>query len=73
MNRDEYRRTAADAIGGQAFIYYFYFLALGNAIAYFLALGNAIAYFLAYRYPLEVATYYPMIIAFFSIILIGYR
>jgi hypothetical protein len=61
MNRDEYRRTEADAIGGQAFIYYFYFLALGNAIAYFLA----------YRYPLEVATYYPMIIAFFSIILIG--
>lgn len=58
---DEYRRTAADAIGGQAFIYYFYFLALGNAIAYFLAI----------RYPLEVATYYPMIIAFFSIILIG--
>ncbi|WP_153055075.1 DUF3278 domain-containing protein, partial [Streptococcus suis] len=30
---DEYRRTEADAIGGQAFIYYFYFLALGNAIA----------------------------------------
>ncbi|MEI4334369.1 DUF3278 domain-containing protein [Streptococcus suis] len=58
---DEYRRTEADAIGGQAFIYYFYFLALGNAIAYFLA----------YRYPLEVAAYYPMIIAFFSIILIG--
>lgn len=58
---DEYRRTEADAIGGQAFIYYFYFLALGNAIAYVLA----------YRYPLEVATYYPMIIAFFSIILIG--
>ncbi|MBM7267122.1 DUF3278 domain-containing protein [Streptococcus suis] len=58
---DEYRRAEADAIGGQAFIYYFYFLALGNAIAYFLA----------YRYPLEVATYYPMIIAFFSIILIG--
>ena len=61
MNRDEYRRTAADAIGGQAFIYYFYFLALGNAIAYFLV----------YRNPLEVATYCPMIIAFFSIILIG--
>ncbi|HEP1806656.1 TPA: DUF3278 domain-containing protein [Streptococcus suis] len=58
---DEYRRAEADAIGGQAFIYYFYFLALGNAIAYFLA----------YRYPLEVAAYYPMIIAFFSIILIG--
>ncbi|HFI0106935.1 TPA: DUF3278 domain-containing protein [Streptococcus suis] len=58
---DEYRRTEADAIGGQTFIYYFYFLALGNAIAYFLAI----------RYPLEVATYYPMIIAFFSIILIG--
>lgn len=58
---DEYRRAEADAIGGQAFIYYFYFLALGNAIAYFLA----------YRYPVEVAAYYPMIIAFFSIILIG--
>lgn len=58
---DEYRRAEADAIGGQAFIYYFYFLALGNAIAYFLA----------YRYPLEVATYYPMILGFFSIILIG--
>ncbi|HFI0469445.1 TPA: DUF3278 domain-containing protein [Streptococcus suis] len=58
---DEYRRTKADEIGGIAFIYHFYFLALGNAIAYFLA----------YRYPLEVATYYPMIIAFFSIILIG--
>ncbi|MEI4340144.1 DUF3278 domain-containing protein, partial [Streptococcus suis] len=58
---DEYRRAEADAIGGQAFIYYFYFLALGNAIAYFLA----------YRYPIEVAAYYPMIIAFFSIILIG--
>ncbi|HFI0128853.1 TPA: DUF3278 domain-containing protein [Streptococcus suis] len=58
---DEYRRAEANAIGGQAFIYYFYFLALGNAIAYFLA----------YRYPIEVAAYYPMIIAFFSIILIG--
>lgn len=58
---DEYRRSQADAIGGQAFIYYFYFLALGNAVAYFLAI----------RYPVEVATYYPMIIAFFSIILIG--
>ncbi|HEL1612102.1 TPA: DUF3278 domain-containing protein [Streptococcus suis] len=58
---DEYRRTKADEIGGIAFIYHFYFLALGNAIAYFLA----------YRYPLEVATYYPMIIGFFSIILIG--
>ncbi|MHC3499044.1 DUF3278 domain-containing protein [Streptococcus suis] len=58
---DEYRRAEADAIGGQAFIYYFYFLALGNAVAYFLAI----------RYPVEVATYYPMIIAFFSIILIG--
>ncbi|HEM3574482.1 TPA: DUF3278 domain-containing protein [Streptococcus suis] len=58
---DEYRRAEADAIGGQVFIYYFYFLALGNAIAYFLAI----------RYPVEVATYYPMIIAFFSIILIG--
>ncbi|HHT7796234.1 TPA: DUF3278 domain-containing protein [Streptococcus suis] len=58
---DEYRRTKADEIGGLAFVYHFYFLALGNAIAYFLA----------YRYPLEVAAYYPMIIAFFSIILIG--
>ncbi|HGA1493268.1 TPA: DUF3278 domain-containing protein [Streptococcus suis] len=58
---DEYRRAEADVIGGQAFIYYLYFLALGNAIAYFLA----------YRYPIEVAAYYPMIIAFFSIILIG--
>ncbi|MGQ7462070.1 DUF3278 domain-containing protein [Streptococcus suis] len=58
---DEYRRTTADEIGGIAFIYHFYFLALGNAIAYFLA----------YRYPVEVASYYPMIIAFFSIILIG--
>ncbi|NQN83039.1 DUF3278 domain-containing protein [Streptococcus suis] len=58
---DEYRRTKADEIGGIAFIYHFYFLALGNAVAYFLA----------YRYPLEVAAYYPMIIAFFSIILIG--
>ncbi|HFI0465002.1 TPA: DUF3278 domain-containing protein [Streptococcus suis] len=58
---DEYRRTEADAIGGQAFIYYFYFLALGNAIAYFLA----------YRYPVEVATYYPMTIALFSFILLG--
>ncbi|HFI0427047.1 TPA: DUF3278 domain-containing protein [Streptococcus suis] len=58
---DEYRRTKADEIGGIAFIYHFYFLALGNAIAYFLA----------YRYPVEVATYYPMIIAFFSIVLIG--
>ncbi|WP_105125129.1 DUF3278 domain-containing protein [Streptococcus suis] len=58
---DEYRRTKADEIGGIAFIYHFYFLALGNAIAYFLA----------YRYSLEVATYYPMIIGFFSIILIG--
>lgn len=58
---DEYRRTKADEIGGIAFIYHFYFLALGNAIAYFLA----------YRYPVEVASYYPMIIAFFSIILIG--
>ncbi|WP_099872326.1 DUF3278 domain-containing protein [Streptococcus suis] len=58
---DEYRRAEADVIGGQAFIYYLYFLALGNAIAYFLA----------YRYPVEVAAYYPMIIAFFSIILIG--
>ena len=48
---DEYRRAEADAIGGQAFIYYFYFL--------------------AYRYPLEVATYYPMIIALFSFILLG--
>ncbi|HEM6306108.1 TPA: DUF3278 domain-containing protein [Streptococcus suis] len=58
---DEYRRTKADEIGGIAFIYHFYFLALGNAVAYFLAI----------RYPIEVAAYYPMIIAFFSIILIG--
>ncbi|NQJ02788.1 DUF3278 domain-containing protein [Streptococcus suis] len=58
---DEYRRAEADAIGGQAFIYYFYFLALGNAVAYFLAI----------RYPVEVATYYPMTIALFSFILIG--
>ncbi|HEL2243854.1 TPA: DUF3278 domain-containing protein [Streptococcus suis] len=58
---DEYRRTKADAIGGQAFIYHFYFLALGNAVAYFLA----------YRYPVEVANYYPMIIALFSFILLG--
>ncbi|WP_153056841.1 DUF3278 domain-containing protein, partial [Streptococcus suis] len=58
---DEYRRAEADAIGGQAFIYYFYFLAFGDAIAYFLA----------YRYPVEVASYYPMIIAFFSFILLG--
>ncbi|MGQ7423517.1 DUF3278 domain-containing protein [Streptococcus suis] len=58
---DEYRRTKADAIGGHAFIYHFYFLALGNAVAYFLAI----------RYPLEVATYYPMTIALFSFILLG--
>ncbi|HEL9644930.1 TPA: DUF3278 domain-containing protein [Streptococcus suis] len=58
---DEYRRTRADEIGGQAFIYYLYFLAFGNAIAYFLA----------YRYPVEVANYYPMIIALFSFILLG--
>lgn len=58
---DEYRRAEADVIGGQAFIYYLYFLALGNAIAYFLA----------YRYPVEVAAYYPMIIALFSFILLG--
>lgn len=58
---DEYRRAEADAIGGQAFIYYFYFLALGNAVAYFLAI----------RYPVEVANYYPMIIALFSFILLG--
>ncbi|HEM6287763.1 TPA: DUF3278 domain-containing protein [Streptococcus suis] len=58
---DEYRRAEADAIGGQAFIYHFYFLALGNAIAYFLAI----------RYPVEVANYYPMIIALFSFILLG--
>ncbi|HFI0325493.1 TPA: DUF3278 domain-containing protein [Streptococcus suis] len=58
---DEYRRAEADVIGGQAFIYYLYFLALGNAIAYFLA----------YRYPIEVAAYYPMIIALFSFILLG--
>ncbi|MGQ7554923.1 DUF3278 domain-containing protein [Streptococcus suis] len=58
---DEYRRTRADEIGGQAFIYYLYFLAFENAIAYFLA----------YRYPVEVANYYPMIIALFSFILLG--
>ncbi|HEL1739916.1 TPA: DUF3278 domain-containing protein [Streptococcus suis] len=58
---DEYRRTKADEIGGIAFIYHFYFLALGNAIAYFLAI----------RYPVEVANYYPMIIALFSFILLG--
>ncbi len=58
---DEYRRTKADAIGGHAFIYHFYFLALGNAVAYFLAI----------RYPVEVATYYPMTIALFSFILLG--
>ncbi|MDW8758508.1 DUF3278 domain-containing protein [Streptococcus suis] len=58
---DEYRRTRADAIGGHAFIYHFYFLALGNAVAYFLAI----------RYPVEVATYFPMIIALFSFILLG--
>ncbi|MFM0772240.1 DUF3278 domain-containing protein [Streptococcus suis] len=58
---DEYRRTRADAIGGHAFIYHFYFLALGNAVAYFLAI----------RYPVEVATYYPMTIALFSFILLG--
>ncbi|HEM5140937.1 TPA: DUF3278 domain-containing protein [Streptococcus suis] len=58
---DEYRWTKADAIGGQAFIHHFYFLALGNAVAYFLAI----------RYPVEVANYYPMIIALFSFILLG--
>ncbi|HFU4463421.1 TPA: DUF3278 domain-containing protein [Streptococcus suis] len=58
---DEYRRTKADAIGGHAFIYHFYFLALGNAVAYFLAI----------RYPVEVANYYPMTIALFSFILLG--
>ncbi|MCL4935314.1 DUF3278 domain-containing protein [Streptococcus suis] len=58
---DEYRRTKADEIGGIAFIYHFYFLALGNAVAYFLAI----------RYPVEVATYYPMTIALFSFILLG--
>ncbi|HFU4216875.1 TPA: DUF3278 domain-containing protein [Streptococcus suis] len=58
---DEYRRTKADAIGGHAFIYHFYFLALGNAVAYFLAI----------RYPVEVATYYPMTIALFNFILLG--
>lgn len=58
---DEYRRTKADEIGGIAFIYHFYFLALGNAVAYFLAI----------RYPVEVANYYPMIIALFSFILLG--
>ncbi|MDG4526416.1 DUF3278 domain-containing protein [Streptococcus suis] len=58
---DEYRRTRADEIGGLAFVYHFYFLALGNAVAYFLAI----------RYPVEVANYYPMIIALFSFILLG--
>lgn len=58
---DEYRRTKADEIGGLAFVYHFYFLALGNAVAYFLAI----------RYPVEVATYYPMTIALFSFILLG--
>ncbi|HFI0402339.1 TPA: DUF3278 domain-containing protein [Streptococcus suis] len=58
---DEYRRTKADEIGGIAFIYHFYFLALGNAVAYFLAI----------RYPVEVATYYPMTIALFGFILLG--
>ncbi|HFI0428103.1 TPA: DUF3278 domain-containing protein [Streptococcus suis] len=58
---DEYRRTKADEIGGIAFIYHFYFLALGNAVAYFLAI----------RYHVEVANYYPMIIALFSFILLG--
>lgn len=58
---DEYRRTKADAIGGVAFIYHFYFLVLVNAVAYFLAT----------RYPVEVATYYPMTIALFSFILLG--
>ncbi|HEM4597704.1 TPA: DUF3278 domain-containing protein [Streptococcus suis] len=57
---DEYRRTKADAIGGQAFIYHFYFLALGNAVAYFLAI----------RYPEEVASYYPMVIGIFNFILL---
>ncbi|MGQ7503189.1 DUF3278 domain-containing protein [Streptococcus suis] len=58
---DEYRRTKADEIGGIAFIYHFYFLVLGNAVAYFLAI----------RYPVEVANYYPMTIALFSFILLG--
>lgn len=58
---DEYRRTKADEIGGLAFVYHFYFLALGNAVAYFLAI----------RYPVEVANYYPMIIALFSFILLS--
>ncbi|HEM4266327.1 TPA: DUF3278 domain-containing protein [Streptococcus suis] len=58
---DEYRWTKADEIGGLAFVYHFYFLALGNAVAYFLAI----------RYPVEVANYYPMIIALFSFILLG--
>ncbi|HEM5170730.1 TPA: DUF3278 domain-containing protein [Streptococcus suis] len=58
---DEYRRTKADEIGGLAFVYHFYFLALGNAVAYFLAI----------RFPVEVANYYPMIIALFSFILLG--
>ncbi|HFU4011706.1 TPA: DUF3278 domain-containing protein [Streptococcus suis] len=58
---DEYRRSQADAIGGQAFIYFFYFLLIGNAIAYFLAI----------RYPVEVATYYPTVVGLFSFILLG--
>ncbi|HEM3568675.1 TPA: DUF3278 domain-containing protein [Streptococcus suis] len=57
---DEYRRTKADAIGGQTFIYHFYFLALGNAVAYFLAI----------RYPEEVASYYPLVIGLFNFILL---
>ncbi|HEM3582273.1 TPA: DUF3278 domain-containing protein [Streptococcus suis] len=57
---DEYRRTRADEIGGLAFVYHFYFLALGNAVAYFLAI----------RYPEEVASYYPMVIGIFNFILL---
>lgn len=57
---DEYRRTKADAIGGQAFIYHFHFLAFGNAVAYFLAI----------RYPEEVASYYPLVVGIFNFILL---
>lgn len=57
---DEYRRSKADTIGGQIFIYHFYLLGLGNAVAYFLAI----------RYPEEVASYYPMVLALFNFILL---
>ncbi len=58
---DEYRRTKADQIGGLAFVYHFYFLALGNTLAYFLAI----------RYPAEIARYYPMVVGLFNLILLG--